>query len=71
MMNSLYSLFLSDLKYRVVKNPCNTVLELRAQYIPYLESSEVRAFHMRKVLSSVQPSGEGTELCAAVWELSI
>ena len=35
--------------YRDFQNPCNTVLDLRAQY---MEGSELRNFHIRQLLSS-------------------
>jgi len=41
-----------SLTKKVLQNTCNTALELRAQCLPYMESSEFRAFHIRKVQSS-------------------
>jgi len=37
---------------KVLQNTCNTALELSAQCLPYLDISEFRAFHIRKVQSS-------------------
>ena len=41
--------------YRILLNPCNTVSDLRAQYLPYMEGSELSAFLIWKVQSSVPP----------------
>ena len=40
-------------RYRVLKNSCNTVLDLSAQCFPYMEDSELSAFLIWKVQSSV------------------
>ena len=38
--------------YRVFQNPCNIVLDIRTQCLPYMEHQELWTFYIRKVLSS-------------------
>ena len=68
-------------RYRVLKNSCNTVLDLSAQCFPYMEDSELSAFLIWKVQSSVPslygrfraqclPYMEGSELNAfLIWKV--
>ena len=52
----------------VLQNTCNTALELRAQCLPYMESSELCAFHIWKVLSYKCCKGSAKS-CTCVVEL--